>query len=81
MRAGISFIVSPADRVRLTALIGDRRAPQQHVWRTGDEQWSWLTLRIDEAPWNQPTRNNESALTRVQSPGLQSELLDEGWPP
>jgi len=33
MRTGISFTVSPADRVCLTALIRDRNAPQKHVWR------------------------------------------------
>src|ERR671919_1610753 len=33
MRTGISFTVSSADRVRLTALIRDRNAPQKHVWR------------------------------------------------
>ncbi|TGR95023.1 IS630 family transposase, partial [Mesorhizobium sp. M2E.F.Ca.ET.209.01.1.1] len=30
---GRSFTVSSADRVRLTALIRDRNAPQKHVWR------------------------------------------------
>lgn len=33
MRTGITFIVSAADRERLTALINDRNAPQKHVWR------------------------------------------------
>lgn len=33
MRTGISFTVSSADRVRLTALIRDRNAPQKHVCR------------------------------------------------
>jgi transposase len=33
MRTGISFTVSSTDRVRLTALIRDRNAPQKHVWR------------------------------------------------
>ncbi|TIT91666.1 MAG: IS630 family transposase, partial [Mesorhizobium sp.] len=33
MRTGRSFTVSSADRVRLTALIRDRNAPQKHVWR------------------------------------------------
>jgi len=33
MRTGISFIVSPTDRARLTALIGDRNSRLKHVWR------------------------------------------------
>lgn len=33
MRTGISFIVSPTDRQRLTALVKDRNARQKHVWR------------------------------------------------
>jgi len=33
MRTGISFTVSPTNRARLTALIGDRNRPQKHVWR------------------------------------------------
>jgi transposase len=33
MRTGISFTVSPADRRRLAAVIGDRNSPQKHVWR------------------------------------------------
>ena len=33
MRTGISFTVSPTDRARLMALIGDRNTPQKHVWR------------------------------------------------
>jgi len=33
MRTGIFFTISPSDRRRLTALVGDRNAPQKHVWR------------------------------------------------
>ena len=33
MRTGISFTVSPSDRRRLAAVIGDRNSPQKHVWR------------------------------------------------
>ena len=33
MRTGISFAVSPEDRLRLLALIKDRNVPQKHVWR------------------------------------------------
>ncbi|ANK81856.1 MAG: DDE endonuclease [Rhizobiales bacterium NRL2] len=33
MRTGISFEVSPDDRCRLEALVRDRNAPQNHVWR------------------------------------------------
>ena len=33
MRSGISLDVSPADRRRLEALIGDRNTAQKHVWR------------------------------------------------
>jgi len=33
MRTGISISVSPSDRRRLEAVIGDRNAPQKHVWR------------------------------------------------
>ncbi|GLS35097.1 IS630 family transposase [Mesorhizobium tianshanense] len=33
MRTGISFTVSPTDRQRLMALVGDRNARQKHVWR------------------------------------------------
>jgi len=33
MRTGISFTVSPSDRLRLEAVVGDRNSPQKHVWR------------------------------------------------
>ncbi len=33
MRPGISISLSPADRRRLEALVGDRNAAQKHVWR------------------------------------------------
>ena len=33
MRSGISLDVSPADRRRLEALVGDRNTAQKHVWR------------------------------------------------
>jgi len=33
MRTGISFTVSPADQVRLEAIVADRNRPQKHVWR------------------------------------------------
>jgi len=33
MRAGIVVKVTSADRRRLEAIIGDRNAPQKHVWR------------------------------------------------
>src|SRR5690554_2009350 len=33
MRTGISFILSPTDHARLSALVRDRNAPQKHVWR------------------------------------------------
>jgi transposase len=34
MRTGISITVTPADRLRLEALVRDRNAPQKQVWRT-----------------------------------------------
>ena len=33
MRKGISVTVTPADRVRLDAIVRDRNSPQKHVWR------------------------------------------------
>jgi Homeodomain-like domain len=33
MRAGIVVKVTPEDRRRLEAIVGDRNAPQKHVWR------------------------------------------------
>src|SRR5512145_2083547 len=33
MRAGIVIDVTPEDRHRLEAIVGDRNAPQKHVWR------------------------------------------------
>ena len=33
MRKGITIEVTPADRVRLDAIIRDRNSPQKHVWR------------------------------------------------
>jgi hypothetical protein len=33
MRAGIVVNVMPGDRRRLEAIVGDRNAPQKHVWR------------------------------------------------
>ena len=33
MRTGISIDVSPANRVRLDAIVADRNSPQKHVWR------------------------------------------------
>ena len=34
MRAGIFITVTPKDRRRLEAIIGDRNSPQKHVWRS-----------------------------------------------
>ena len=34
MRPGISITLSPIERRRLEALVGDRNAAQKHVWRT-----------------------------------------------
>jgi len=33
MRSGVSISVSPADRRRLEAIVGDRKSAQKHVWR------------------------------------------------
>jgi hypothetical protein len=33
MRKGIFITVTPADRVRLDAIVRDRNSPQKHVWR------------------------------------------------
>jgi hypothetical protein len=33
MRTGISITVTPADWVRLDAIVRDRNSPQKHVWR------------------------------------------------
>lgn len=33
MRPGISITLSPSDRTRLDDIVGDRNAPQKHVWR------------------------------------------------
>jgi transposase len=33
MRKGISIAVTPADRLRLEAIVRDRNSPQKHVWR------------------------------------------------
>jgi hypothetical protein len=33
MRTGITIKVSPEDRRRLEAVVGDRNSPQKHVWR------------------------------------------------
>jgi transposase len=33
MRTGISITLKPSDRRRLLALVGNRNAPQKHVWR------------------------------------------------
>jgi transposase len=33
MRKGISIAATPADRVRLEAIVRDRNSPQKHVWR------------------------------------------------
>jgi transposase len=33
MRTGISFTVSPADQLRLEAVVADRNSAQKHVWR------------------------------------------------
>ena len=33
MRKGISITVTPADWVRLDAIVRDRNSPQKHVWR------------------------------------------------
>jgi len=33
MRSGVSISVSPADRRRLEAIVGDRQSAQKHVWR------------------------------------------------
>jgi transposase len=33
MRTGISITLDASDRRRLAAIVGDRNAPQKHVWR------------------------------------------------
>jgi Homeodomain-like domain len=33
MRKGISIAATPADRLRLEAIVRDRNSPQKHVWR------------------------------------------------
>jgi hypothetical protein len=33
MRTGVTLSISSADLERLRALVGDRNAPQMHVWR------------------------------------------------
>src|SRR4051812_19328627 len=33
MRRGTAIHVSPADRLRLEAVVADRNSPQKHVWR------------------------------------------------
>jgi len=33
MRIGISIDVSPANRVRLDAIVANRNSPQERVWR------------------------------------------------
>src|SRR5213083_3525486 len=33
MRTGISITITPSQRRQLKAIVGDRNAPQKHVWR------------------------------------------------
>jgi hypothetical protein len=33
MRSGASIELTPADRLRLEAIVRNRNAPQKHVWR------------------------------------------------
>jgi transposase len=33
MRPGVSITVTPADRLRLEAVVANRNSPQKHVWR------------------------------------------------
>ena len=33
MRPGISIALKPTDRRRLESILGNRKAPQKHVWR------------------------------------------------
>jgi hypothetical protein len=74
MRAGIIVKVTPEDRCRLEAIIGDRNAPQKHVWRakiilaTADGCGTAEIMRrlaLDQTPqWNGaevPTRRSCSA--------------------
>jgi transposase len=42
MRTGVTLSVSSADLERLRALVGDRNAPQKHVWR------AWIVLLSGE---------------------------------
>jgi transposase len=42
MRTGVTLSISSADLERLRALVGDRNAPQKHVWR------AWIVLLSGE---------------------------------
>jgi len=72
MRAGISITVSPSVRRRLQALIGNRNAPQKHVWRA-----EIVLLSADGVGTNEIMRRTGTSKTCVWR--WQERFMEEGF--
>jgi transposase len=72
MRPGISITLSPADRRRLEALVGDRNAAQKHVWRA-----RIVLLSADSIGTNEIMRRTGKSKTCVWR--WQERFAEEGY--
>jgi transposase len=72
MRTGISITVSPNDRSRLEALVGDRNTPQKHVWRA-----EIVLLSAEGIGTNEIMRRTQKSKTCVWR--WQERFMDEGF--
>ena len=83
MRTGISFVVSPSDRLRLEAIVGDRNARQKHVWRcrivllTADGAGTSAIMRMAGVSKTAVWRWQE----RFMTTGVEGLLRDKTRPP
>jgi transposase len=83
MRTGITIQLTPADRVRLDAVIADRNSPQKHVWRS-----RIVALSADGCGTNEIMRLTGTSKTcvwrwqeRFMTQGVDSLLRDKTRPP
>ena len=72
MRAGKSIFVSPADRVRLAALVNDRNTSQKHAWRA-----EIVLLTDDGSGTNEIMRRTGKSKTCVWR--WQERFMEEGF--
>ncbi len=93
MRTGIVVEVSPADQVRLQAVVTDRNSPQKHVWRAqivlltakghGTAEIMRRTSKAKTAVWRWQERFMQAGGTGscgTRHGRRASRLLDRMWP-